>query len=57
VLTGKVFTVDDAVAIIDRITAEELRTLALDLFAGDRMRLAVVGPLSKDEPLGDLLKV
>ncbi len=57
VLTGKVITVDDAIAIIDRITAEELRTMARQLFASERLRLAVVGPLSPDEPLGDLLKL
>jgi len=57
VLTGKVITVDDAIAIIDRISAEELRAVARELFTTDRLRLAVVGPLSKDEPLTDLLKV
>ncbi len=57
VLTDKVITVDEAVAIIDRITAESLRKVAADLFTADRMRLAVVGPLPKDEPLGDLLKL
>jgi len=56
-LTGKILTVDEVVAIIDAITAEELRKLAGELLAGKKLRLAVVGPVSPDEPLEDLLKL
>ncbi len=54
-LTGKVLTVDEVTAIIDAITAEELRELAEELLVGDRLRLSVVGPVSPDEPLEDIL--
>jgi len=56
-LTGKILTVDEVVAIIDAITAEELRKLAGELLIGKKLRLAVVGPVSPDEPLEDLLKL
>jgi predicted Zn-dependent peptidase len=57
VLTGKILTVDQVIAIIDAITAEELQRLASDLLDGEKLRLAVVGPISPDEPLEDLLEL
>lgn len=56
-LTGRIRTVDEVVSIMDAITAEDLRRLANELFVGDRLRLAVVGPVSKEEPLEELLKL
>jgi predicted Zn-dependent peptidase len=57
VLTGKILTVDQVIDIIDAVTAEELQKLAGDLLDGEKLRLAVVGPISPDEPLEDLLKL
>jgi len=57
VLTGKIFTVDEVTDIVDAITAEELQKLAVDLMVGNKLRLAVVGPVSPDEPLEELLKL
>ena len=57
VLTGQILTVDDITAIVDAVTAEDLRKLAEDLLVGDKLRLAVVGPVSPDEPLEELLKL
>ncbi len=56
-LTGKILTVDEVIAIIDAITAEELQKLAGELLVGKKLHLAVVGPVSPDEPLEDLLKL
>jgi predicted Zn-dependent peptidase len=56
-LTGKILTVDDVIAIVDAISAAELQKLAAELLIGDKLRLAVVGPVSPDEPLEDLLKL
>jgi len=56
-LTGKILTVDEVIAIIDAITTEELRKLAGELLVGEGLHLAVVGPISPDEPLEDLLKL
>ncbi|MBI3040628.1 MAG: insulinase family protein, partial [Chloroflexi bacterium] len=57
ILTGRILTVDQVVSIIDAITADELEQLARELLVGDQLRLAVVGPVAKDEPLEELLKL
>ncbi len=57
ILTGRILSADEVIAIIDAITTEELRRLAEQLFVGERLRLAVVGPVQPDEPLEDLLKL
>jgi predicted Zn-dependent peptidase len=45
------------VTIIDAITAEDIQQIAREIIIGDRLRLAVVGPIAKDEPLEELLKL
>lgn len=57
ILKGNILTVDEVVSIIDAITAEQLQAVAKELLVGDKLRLAVVGPVNKDEPLGELLKI
>ncbi len=56
-LTGRIRSVDEVLSIIDAITAEDLKQLAEELFKAERLRLAVVGPVKQDEPLGELLKL
>jgi len=57
VLTGKIRTVDEVIAILDTITAEEISQLAKELLTADLLRLAVVGPTASDEDLEGLLKL
>ncbi len=57
ILTGEILTVDEVIGIVEAITAAELKQLAEELVLPERMRLAVVGPLSPDEPLEELLKI
>ncbi|MEE9399833.1 MAG: pitrilysin family protein [Dehalococcoidales bacterium] len=57
VLTQRILSVDELVSIIDAITAKELQQLAQDLLVGDKLRLAVVGPVKPDAPLEELLKL
>jgi len=57
VLTGRIFSVDQVMSIIDAITAEELQHLAQELMVDSQLRLAVVGPVAKDELLERLLKL
>jgi predicted Zn-dependent peptidase len=57
ILTGEILTVDEVIAIVDAITAGELKLLAEKLLAGDKLRLAAVGPLDPDGPWEDLLKL
>jgi predicted Zn-dependent peptidase len=56
ILMRRILTLDEVVSIIDAITAEELQQLAQELLVGDRLRLAVVGPVPPDEPLEKLLR-
>lgn len=57
ILKGQILTVDEVVSIIDSITAEQIQAVAKELLVGDKLRLAVVGPVKKDESLGELLKI
>jgi len=57
ILTGSILSIDQVIAIIDAVTAEELQRLAKELLVGEQLRLAVVGPIKPDEPLEDLLKL
>ena len=57
ILTGRILSVEEVVSIIDAITAEELKQLAQELLIGSQLRLAVVGPVTKDEPLEEHLKL
>ena len=56
-LTKHILTVDEVVSIIDQVTAEELQQLARELMTGEKLRLAIVGPVSPDAPLKELLKL
>ncbi len=57
ILTGQVMDIEQVVAIIDAITADELKKLAEELLVGSQLCMAVVGPLKAEEPLEDLLKL
>ncbi len=57
ILTGRILSVEQVVSIIDAITTEELRQLTQELLVGSHLRLAVVGPVSDQEPLEELLKL
>ncbi len=57
ILTNKIMTVDEVIECIDSVTPEQVRDIARDLLVGERLRVAVVGPIAVDEPLADLLKL
>jgi predicted Zn-dependent peptidase len=56
ILNRKILTVDEVIALVEAITPAELQALAAKLIAPEPMRLALVGPISPDEPLEELLK-
>ena len=56
-LTGNILTLEDMIAIIDSITREQLCTVARDLLSPEKVRLAVVGPLSDTKTLRHLIKL
>ena len=55
ILTGSVLSVDDVIALVDAVTVADLQRIAKELLVGAKLRLAVVGPVSPDEPLEELL--
>jgi len=57
ILTGRILSVEQVIAIIDAITADELKQLAQEVIIGNELRLAVVGPIASDTPLEKLLKL
>lgn len=57
ILTGRILTVDHVAGIVDAITGDDIMQLARELLVGEKLRLAVVGPVAKEEPLEELLKL
>lgn len=56
IMTGRILTVDEAISIIDAITAADLQQIARELIVGEQLRLAVVGPVKDEESLDSLLR-
>ncbi|UCE97643.1 MAG: insulinase family protein [Dehalococcoidia bacterium] len=57
VITRKILGVNEVISIINDITAKDIQKLARELFIAKHLRLAVVGPVTENEILGDLLKL
>jgi predicted Zn-dependent peptidase len=57
ILTKRILSPDQIISIIDAITVEELKELAQELIAASKLRLAVVGPIARDEPLEESLSI
>ncbi len=56
-LLGQVLSVDEVLSLIEAITIEDLKRIARELFVTEKLNLAIVGPISKEEPLAELLKL
>lgn len=56
-LLNRILTLDDIVAIINAVTAEQLQKVAREIIVAEKLRLAVVGPISSPAPLKELLKL
>jgi predicted Zn-dependent peptidase len=56
ILTGRILTIEDVNALVDKVTASGIKRLAQQLVDRSRMRLAVVGPLHKDDSLRSLIE-
>ncbi len=54
-LSGRILTLEDVDAIVDRVTAKDIKTLANELIDPLKMRLAVVGPKQNTEALKKLV--
>jgi predicted Zn-dependent peptidase len=56
-LTGRILTLEEIISIIDGVTVDQLYAIARDLISLDKLRLAVVGPVSDQRPLKKLLRL
>lgn len=56
-LTGRVRTVEETVALIDGVTAQDVRRVAQNLLRTDQLNLAVVGPFRSTRRFQPLLKL
>jgi len=56
-LTGEILTIDAVTEIIDRITTDDIKRVARDIFRTEKLNLAMVGPVGDTEKLLKLLKV
>lgn len=57
ILTGNILSVEDVIEAVDATTVEDIRRIAGEIFTADRLRLSVVGPVSPDESLEELLQL
>jgi predicted Zn-dependent peptidase len=57
ILTQQIQTVDEVVAKIESVTTADLKRIANEILAGDKLRMAVVGPIDPDGNWEDLLKI
>ena len=56
-LTKRILTPDEVIAMVEAVTIEDLKRVARKLFIGQKLNLAIVGPVKKEEPLAELLKL
>lgn len=56
VLTGKPMTPEEVYGKIDSVTADEVRTVAQEIFIPERLNLAVIGPYKDKQKFEPLLK-
>jgi len=56
-LTKRILTPDEVIALVEAVTVEDLKRVARALFHGEKLNLAVVGPVKKEESLSELLKL
>ncbi|MEK7082074.1 MAG: pitrilysin family protein [Patescibacteria group bacterium] len=55
-ITGKPLTPDEIFAIIEAVTADDIRAIASELIRPERLNLAMIGPLKDKTPFENLLK-
>jgi predicted Zn-dependent peptidase len=56
-LLNHILSIEEIVSIIDSIDIDQLHKIARELISVDKVRLAVVGPVSDSRPLKKLLKI
>ena len=56
-LTNEILTIDDIIPLIEAVSLEDLKRVARQLLTTEKMNLAIVGPIKKEEHLADMLKL
>ncbi len=56
-LRQQILDIDEVISIVDAITINDLKQVAEKLLASEKLNLAIVGPVKKEESLSELLKV
>ena len=56
-LTGKIITVDEVIALIDSVQIDDVRRIAQDILITPKLNLAVVGPVPNEDKLEDMLRL
>ena len=56
-LTKRILTTDEVIKLVEAVTLEDLKRVAQNLFVSDKLNLATVGPVKKEESLAGLLKL
>lgn len=56
-LRRQILDIDEVISIVDAIGIDDLERVAEELLVGEKLNLAVVGPVKKEEPLIQLLKI
>jgi predicted Zn-dependent peptidase len=56
-LTGKILTDTDVIALFEAVTARDIQDIANELLVTEKLRLAVVGPVTDEDALEKLLKI
>lgn len=57
IITGEALELDEVMALIDAVTAEDIQALARECFTSEGLRLAVIGPQSDSGALERLLEL
>jgi predicted Zn-dependent peptidase len=57
IISGESLELDEVMARVDAVTAEQAQALARDLFTSDGLRLAVIGPQDDPAALERLLEM
>lgn len=57
ILPGKVYTVDEVIALLEQVTTEDIQRVARGLFHPTKLNLAVVGPFKSPELFSERLRL
>ncbi len=57
ILTNQILTADEVISQVEAVITEDLKRVAQELLTSEKLNLAIVGPVKKEESLAKLLKL